>query len=172
VLTKLPADIHAPIFIVQHMPPGFTQSLANRLNTLSMITVKEAENNEVVQNGIAYIAPGGSHLLVNKTGSSLTIKLEKSEIRNGHRPSVDVMFESISEINDYRKIAVIMTGMGSDGTEGLKRLKSTGVVNAISESEQTSVVYGMPKAALNTQLIDKVENVEDIAASIMDFIRN
>jgi two-component system chemotaxis response regulator CheB len=65
-----------------------------------------------------------------------------------------------------------MTGMGSDGTEGLKRLKSTGVVNAISESEQTSVVYGMPKAALNTQLIDKVENVEDIAASIMDFIRN
>jgi two-component system chemotaxis response regulator CheB len=172
VLTKLPPDIHAPIFIVQHMPPGFTQSLANRLNSLSAITVKEAENDEVAQNGIAYIAPGGSHLLVMKTGSSLRIKIDKSDIRNGHRPSVDVLFESISEIQDYRKIAVIMTGMGSDGTEGLKKLKLTGVVKAISESEQTSVVFGMPKAAQSTQLIDKVENVEDIAASIMDFIRN
>ncbi|MGM0873687.1 MAG: protein-glutamate methylesterase/protein-glutamine glutaminase [Bacillota bacterium] len=170
VLPKLPADIDAPIFIVQHMPPGFTQSLANRLNSISTITVKEAVNGELVQKGIAYIAPGGSHLKVIKSRTALTIKIDNSDIRNGHRPSVDVMFESISKIQDYRKIAVIMTGMGSDGTEGLKKLKLTGVVKAISESEQTSVVYGMPKSALSTNLVDKVEHVEDIADSIMDFV--
>lgn len=170
VLPKLPADIDAPIFIVQHMPPGFTQSLANRLNSISSITVKEAVNGELVQKGIAYIAPGGSHLKVIKFGTSLTIKIDNSDSRNGHRPSVDVMFESISMIQDYRKIAVIMTGMGSDGTEGLKKLKLTGDVKAISESEQTSVVYGMPKSAISTNIVDKVEHVEDIADSIMDFI--
>jgi two-component system, chemotaxis family, protein-glutamate methylesterase/glutaminase len=170
VLPKLPADIDAPIFIVQHMPAGFIQSLANRLNSISMIRVKEAVNDELVQNGIAYIAPGGSHLKVMKSGNALTIKIDHSDIRNGHRPSVDVMFESISEIQNYHKIAVVMTGMGSDGTEGLKKLKLTGNVKAISESEQTSVVYGMPKSARSTDLIDKVEHVEDIAASIMGFI--
>lgn len=170
VLTKIPADINAPIFIVQHMPKGFTQSLASRLNSISSIEVKEAVDGEFVKNGTAYIAPGGSHLKVVKTGTTLTIKIDESEIRNGHRPSVDVMFESVSELRDYRKIAVIMTGMGSDGTEGLKQLKSTGVVKAISESELTSVVYGMPKSAVATNLVDKVENVEDIAAAIMIFM--
>ncbi len=171
VLPKLPKDIDAPIFIVQHMPPGFTNSLANRLNSMSFITVKEAENGEIVKKGTAYIAPGGSHMHVIQTGTSLVIKVDKSEIRNGHRPSVDVMFESISQLKNYYKVAVIMTGMGSDGTEGLKRLKTTGIVDAISESEQTSVVYGMPKSAYATQLVDKVEHVEDIAASIMNFIK-
>jgi two-component system chemotaxis response regulator CheB len=172
VLSKIPADIDAPIFIVQHMPPGFTQSLANRLNSISFITVKEAESGEQVQNGIAYIAPGGSHLKVMKSGSYLTIKIDQSDIRNGHRPSVDVMFESISKLQDYRKISVIMTGMGSDGTEGLRKLKLTGVVNAIAESEQSSVVYGMPRSAISTNLVDKIEHLENIAPAIMDFIRN
>jgi two-component system chemotaxis response regulator CheB len=172
VLPKLPEDLDAPIFIVQHMPPGFTQSLANRLNSISAITVKEAVNGELVQNGRAYIAPGGSHIKVMKSGTSLIIKIDQSEIRNGHRPSVDVMFESISEIQDYLKVAVIMTGMGSDGTEGLKKLKLTGNVKAISESEQSAIVYGMPKSALSTHLVDRVEHVEDIAASIMNMIRN
>ncbi|MCM3409106.1 protein-glutamate methylesterase/protein-glutamine glutaminase [Metabacillus sp. YM-086] len=172
VLTKIPANIDAPIFIVQHMPPGFTHSLASRLNSISSIEVKEAVNGELVKKGTAYIAPGGSHLKIVKTGTSLTIKIDQSDIRNGHRPSVDVMFESISELKDYRKVAVIMTGMGSDGSEGLKKLKSTGAVKAISESEQTSVVYGMPKAAVATNLVDKVENVENIAAAIMNFLTN
>ncbi|MBM7603303.1 two-component system chemotaxis response regulator CheB [Metabacillus crassostreae] len=172
VLPKIPADINAPIFIVQHMPPGFTLSLANRLNTVSLITVKEAVNGEVVKNGTAYIAPGGSHLKVIKSGTSLTIKIDQSDIRNGHRPSVDVMFESISEIPDYNKIAVIMTGMGADGSDGLKKLKNTGHVKAISESEQTSIVYGMPKAAVGTTFVDKVEDVQNIAAAIVDFLEN
>ncbi|WP_226665669.1 protein-glutamate methylesterase/protein-glutamine glutaminase [Metabacillus litoralis] len=172
VLPKIPGDIKAPIFIVQHMPPGFTQSLANRLNAVSKINVKEAENGELVRNGTAYIAPGGFHLKIVKSGTSLTIKIDQSEIRNGHRPSVDVMFESICEIPDYKKIAVIMTGMGADGSAGLKKLKSTGIVKAIAESENTSIVYGMPKAAVGTNFVDKVEDVEDIAASILDFLKN
>lgn len=172
VLTKLPATIDAPIFIVQHMPSGFTKSLANRLNSVSMITVKEAENNEFVQNGVAYIAPGGFHLKVEKSGPSLIIKIDQSAVRNGHRPSVDVLFESISELKGYLKIAVIMTGMGSDGTEGLKSLKLAGTVKAISESEQSAIVFGMPKSAINTQLIDKVEDVEDIGDTIMKYVRN
>lgn len=173
VLPKLPANINAPIFIVQHMPPGFTQSLANRLNSISAITVKEAENGELVQKGVAYIAPGGSHLKVRQNSrSTLTINIDQSEIRNGHRPSVDVMFESISELKNYHKVAVIMTGMGTDGTNGLKKLKSTGIVKAISESEQTAVVYGMPKAVIATHLVDKVDLVEDIASSIVNYIRS
>jgi two-component system, chemotaxis family, protein-glutamate methylesterase/glutaminase len=82
------------------------------------------------------------------------------------------MFESISELKDYRKVAVIMTGMGSDGTEGLKKLKVTGEVKIISESEQSAVVFGMPKAAINTNLVDKVEHLEEIAASILKLIQN
>lgn len=171
VLTTLPATIDAPIFIVQHMPPSFTKSLAKRLHAVSMITVKEAENNELVQNGVAYIAPGGFHLKVKKSGSLLKIHLDQSEARSGHRPSVDVLFESISELQGYLKIAVIMTGMGSDGTEGLKSLKK-GTVKAIAESEKTSVVFGMPKSAINTQLIDRVEDVEDIGETIMKYVRN
>ncbi len=170
VLTKLPKDIIAPILIVQHMPPGFTRSLANRLDSISSIEVKEAVNGEIVKNGTAYIAPGGAHMRIIKTGTSLTIKIDQSEIRNGHRPSVDVMFESVSELRNYRKIAVIMTGMGSDGSEGLKKLKAAGVVGAISESENTSVVYGMPKAAVATNLIDRVEDVEDIADAILHYL--
>ena len=172
VLTKLPATIDAPIFIVQHMPPGFTKSLAKRLNSVSMITVKEAENNELAQNGVAYIAPGGFHLKIKKYGVSLKINIDQSAVRNGHRPSVDVLFESISELQGYLKIAVIMTGMGSDGTEGLKSLKLTGAVKAISESEKTAIVFGMPKSAINTQLIDRVEDVEDIGDTIMKYVRN
>ncbi|WP_078434332.1 protein-glutamate methylesterase/protein-glutamine glutaminase [Metabacillus halosaccharovorans] len=170
VLTKLPSDLNAPIFIVQHMPQGFTQSLANRLHTISSIDVKEAVNGEVVKKGTAYIAPGGSHMKIVKSGSALTIKIDQSDIRNGHRPSVDVMFESVSELNNYRKIAVIMTGMGSDGSEGLKKMKSKGVVKAISESEETSVVYGMPKSAVATNLVDRVANVEEIAEVILHFL--
>jgi len=170
VLTKLPSNINAPIFIVQHMPPGFTKSLANRLHSISSIEVKEAVNGDVVKNGTAYIAPGGSHMKIVKSGATLTIKIDQTDIRNGHRPSVDVMFESISELKNYRKIAVIMTGMGSDGSEGLKKMKSNGFVKAISESEATSVVYGMPKSAVATNLVDRIVNVEEISDAILYFL--
>ncbi|MDR4886479.1 chemotaxis response regulator protein-glutamate methylesterase [Fredinandcohnia sp. QZ13] len=167
VLPRFPKNYPAPIVIVQHMPAGFTKSLATRLNSLCEITVKEAENGEVLKPGIAYIAPGGHHMKIKKIGTSLAVNIDESEIRNGHRPSVDVLFESISEIKGIQKISVIMTGMGTDGSYGLKKLKETGQAVAIAESQETSIVFGMPKSAIETHLVDKVEKLEDITDTII-----
>lgn len=170
VLTKLPANLDAGLLIVQHMPAGFTKSLASRLDTLCNISVKEAEEGEIVQKGTAYIAPGGFHMRVKQAGGNLIISLDQTEVRNGHRPAVDVMFESVSEIKDYLKVAVIMTGMGADGSQGLIALKKNGIVKAIAESQETSIVYGMPKAAIETSLIDEVQDVDNIARSILKYV--
>lgn len=170
VLTSLPKDIGVPVLVVQHMPPGFTKSLASRLDSLSEITVKEAEDGELLQKGTAYIAPGGFHLEVKSVGPALGISLSQSPPRNGHRPSVDVMFESVSTIQHYSKIAVIMTGMGADGSKGLVELKKNGMVKAIAESQDTSIVFGMPKAAIATNMVDEVANVDHIAETIMNYI--
>ncbi|WP_285766612.1 chemotaxis response regulator protein-glutamate methylesterase [Peribacillus sp. SI8-4] len=169
VLTAIPGDVDAPILVVQHMPPGFTNSLAVRLNSLCKIQVKEAEEGELIQKGIAYIAPGGFHLKVRKVGLKWVIHLDQSDLRNGHRPSVDVLFEAVSEMTDFAKIAVIMTGMGMDGSSGLVDLKQKGLTKAIAESQETSIVFGMPKAAISTNLIDSIEDVEKIAKSIMGY---
>lgn len=171
VITKIPSDIHAPILIVQHMPAGFTKSLAARLDQLSDIKVKEAEHGDILQNGVAYIAPGGYHVKLRKAGTSFGIVLDQTEPpRSGHRPSVDVLFEDVSRFNEFDKIAVIMTGMGYDGSKGLIALKQTGNVMAIAESADTCIVYGMPKAAVETQLVDEVADVDDIAQSIMKYM--
>lgn len=171
VITKIPASVQAPILIVQHMPAGFTKSLANRLNQLSAIHVKEAEHGDILQNGTAYIAPGGYHLKLRKVGMSFGIVLDNEEPpRSGHRPSVDVMFESVSQYSDFDKVAVVMTGMGHDGAQGLKALKGNGTVLAIAESQNTCIVYGMPKAAVETQLVDEVADVDDIAQTIMKYV--
>ena len=171
VLPRLPEDLEAPVFIVQHMPEGFTSSLAARLNALSAINVKEAEDGELALNGTAYIAPGGFHMKIAGDKNGMIIRLNKENPRNGHRPSVDTLFESISMLENIHKVAVVMTGMGADGTEGLKKLKQSGDLHAISESEKTSIVFGMPKNAFQTKAIDAVLDVQDIAASIMKFIR-
>lgn len=171
VITKIPASIKAPILIVQHMPAGFTKSLADRLNQLSQVKVKEAEYGDLLQNGVAYVAPGGSHLKLEKKGASFEIILDPNEPpRSGHRPSVDVMFESVSKITEFDKVAVIMTGMGSDGSRGLIELKQKGNVMAIAESEKTCIVYGMPKAAVETKHVNEVVDVDNIAAAIMKYL--
>ncbi|RFB19045.1 chemotaxis response regulator protein-glutamate methylesterase [Bacillus sp. HNG] len=167
VLPRFPKNYPAPIVIVQHMPAGFTKSLATRLNSLCEITVKEAENGDVLKAGIAYIAPGGHHMKIKRIGTSLAVNIDESEIRNGHRPSVDVLFESISEIKGIQKISVIMTGMGTDGSCGLKKLKESGQAVAIAESQETSIVFGMPKSAIETHLVDRVEKLEDITDTII-----
>ena len=170
VLTGLPKTIDAPILVVQHMPAGFTKSLAVRLDSISEINVKEAEDGDILEKGTAYIAPGGYHLKLKDAGSNITIYLDQTDPINGHRPSVDVMYQSVSEIKNYSKIAVIMTGMGSDGANGLKALKSSGNTIAIAESEETSVVFGMPKSAIATNLVDEVVNLERIAPTIMKYM--
>lgn len=170
VLTKLPASLDSAVLIVQHMPAGFTKSLAMRMDSLSAISVKEASDGDVVQKGTAYIAPGGYHMKTKQVGANLVICLDQSEPRNGHRPAVDVLFESISEINQFMKVAVIMTGMGSDGSNGLVALKKNGSVKAIAESQETSIVFGMPKAAIATNLVDEIQDVENIAQTIMKYV--
>ncbi|AWE06695.1 chemotaxis response regulator protein-glutamate methylesterase [Lysinibacillus sp. 2017] len=171
VITKIPSTVDAPILIVQHMPAGFTKSLATRLDQLSEIHVKEAEQGDILQKGTAYIAPGGYHLKLRKVGSSYAVVLDQTEPpRSGHRPSVDVMFEDVSQYSDFDKVAVIMTGMGYDGSKGLIALKKTGNVIAIAESAETCIVYGMPKAAVETQLVDEMADVDDIAQTIMKYM--
>lgn len=172
VLTSMPAGLEAPIVVVQHMPPGFTKSLASRLDSLCEISVKEAEAGDVLENATAYIAPGGKHMTFRENGSQTVIQTDDSPPLNGHRPSVDIMFESVGQLDGFRKIAVIMTGMGSDGAQGLIQIKkkSDGQSRAIAQSESSSIVYGMPKAAIRTKLVDKVVDLQDIAKTILKYM--
>lgn len=170
VLTKLPENIDVPIVIVQHMPPGFTSTLANRLNGLSKITVKEAEDGEILLKGTAYIAPGGYQLTLKSIGNKAVAHIDKNNKNCLHCPSVDLLLSSAVVLKEFAKIVVIMTGMGSDGVSGLKHLKKTDEVKAIAESQETCVVFGMPKAAIATGLIDEVHTVENIADTIMKYL--
>lgn len=155
VLTNLPDDFQTPILIVQHMPSGFTKSLAKRLNFLTSLQVKEAVDKEVIVNGTVYIAPGGKHMEIQKLDSSFHIQLTELSPVNGHRPSVDVLFRSLAKMKNVNKIAVILTGMGKDGAEGVKLLKKQDKETIIiNQSKETSIVYGMPKAVDDTNLVD------------------
>ncbi|MBJ7895458.1 protein-glutamate methylesterase/protein-glutamine glutaminase [Bacillus atrophaeus] len=171
VIPKLPKDLKAPVLIVQHMPEGFTASLADRLNHLSDIQVKEAKDGEMVSEGCVYIAPGGKNMSVVKTGAGLQISLDSKVTPSRHKPSVDYLFQSVSRLSDYAKVAVIMTGMGSDGTEGIKEILSAGNVKTIAESEESCVVFGMPKSAIKAGLIHETKHVEDIAAAITSSVK-
>lgn len=173
VLTRLPATLPVPILVVQHMPPGFTKSLAQRLDGLSNIHVKEAEDGEPFQKGVAYIAPGGKHLKMRKCVNGYCAHLDDIEPpRKGHRPAVDVLLESAALQPSLQFITVIMTGMGYDGKEGMQQLKDTRPTFTIGESERTSVVYGMPKAINEAGLADRIEDLQDISAALMETIQS
>ncbi|WP_371389911.1 chemotaxis response regulator protein-glutamate methylesterase [Sporosarcina sp. OR05] len=173
VLTELPKSIPAPILVVQHMPPGFTKSLAQRLDGLSEIHVKEAEDGEPFVNGTAYIAPGGKHLIIDAGSNGYNVRLDEIEPpRKGHRPAVDVLLESASNFPAIQFLSVIMTGMGHDGKEGLQTLKASCNTIAIAESERTSIVYGMPKAIRDAGLADQVVDLEEIPTVIMNSLHS
>lgn len=172
VLTRLPASLPVPILIVQHMPPGFTKSLALRLDGLSEIHVKEAEDGEVLEKGVAYIAPGGKHLKMKKCTSGYCVLLDDSELpRKGHRPAVDVLLESAALQNGLQFVTVIMTGMGYDGREGMQKLKDSNPTITIAESEKTSVVYGMPKAINDAGLADRIEDLQNISTALIETLQ-
>ena len=137
VISSIPPNVKAAFLVVQHMPSGFTKSLANRLDYVSMVKVKEAEENEIIKCGHVYIAPGDFHLLVKKNSdNSLRIKLTKDPPVNGHRPSVDVLMRSVSETKLQNIIGVVMTGMGRDGSEGVKILKELNKAYIIAQDEK------------------------------------
>ncbi len=170
VLTKIPSAINAPILVVQHMPAGFTKSLANRLNSLCSIEVKEAEDGEIIKCGVAYIAPGGSHLNVKKIGTTLAVQLNQLSPRNGHRPSVDVLFESLADLSNYSILTVVMTGMGADGSQGLIKLKKQCNTYSIAEAKESCIVFGMPRAAIKTNQVDEVVHLKKISMRISELV--
>ncbi len=169
VIPLIPANVGASFLIVQHMPAGFTKSLATRLNSISQVTVKEAEDGEKILPSTVYIAPGDFHLKVkNDRNGDLYIQLTSEAPVSGHRPSVDAMYQSLSSIKDRDIIGVIMTGMGADGAKGLKLLKDERKAFVIAQSEETCVVYGMPKSAVKLGVVDEIISLESITKSILN----
>ncbi|MCG1028720.1 chemotaxis response regulator protein-glutamate methylesterase [Virgibacillus halodenitrificans] len=167
VLTKLPGNLPASILIVQHMPAGFTKSLAERLNSLCAIHVKEASDGESLRESTVYIAPGNYHMKVNGT----RIQLTQDEPVHGHRPAVDTLFNSLAKNRHYNKFAVILTGMGSDGSNGIRNLKREDPNTIVlSEAEDSAVVYGMPFAAVKTKLVDHVIPLQEMGPTISTFV--
>lgn len=171
LVTQLDETLSATYLVVQHMPQGFTKSLADRLNTLSPIEVKEAENGEVLKRGVMYIAPGGKHLKISGTLVP-KILITNEEPYQGHKPSVNKMLNSLVEMEHLTKkyVVVIMTGMGTDGLEGVTHLKQKGNCEVIAQNQETSTVYGMPKAIVNAGLADYIvpgENITQIIKKIV-----
>lgn len=170
VIPQLPEDIDAPILIVQHMPPKFTKSLADRLDVLSNVRVKEAEDGDKLKNGVVYIAPGDYHMIVAQEGNDKVIRLNQQPPYSGHRPSVNIMFDSVAELYKSNAVAVIMTGMGGDGAEKLKKIRDYGG-RTIGQDKETCVVYGMPRVAAELGAVEFVEGLEQIPDKIIYLLK-
>ncbi|WP_319585564.1 chemotaxis response regulator protein-glutamate methylesterase [uncultured Desulfobulbus sp.] len=172
MMPMLPGDLGVPVVIVQHMPPVFTKSLANSLNAKCALTVKEAQDGEALQANVAYIAPGGKQmkLVASADGTNRLIKITNDPPENSCRPSADYLFRSVADYYVGRTTAVIMTGMGSDGTKGLHILKQKGAL-IIGQNEESCVVYGMPKAPAELGLTDVVTPLDKIAAEIVKSVK-
>jgi len=168
VLTKLPAD--APgVLIAQHMPEQFTKSFADRLNSLCKISVKEAEHNERILPGYAYIAPGHSHLLLRRSGAHYIAELNQGPLVNRHRPSVDVLFRSVANIAGANALGIILTGMGKDGVQGMLEMKQAGS-HTIAQDEASCVVFGMPKEAIAAGAVREVLPLQNIARRTLEYL--
>lgn len=170
VIPKLPADLNKPVLVVQHMPPNFTKSLADRLNNLSKLTVVEAQGKEKIEPNVVYIAKGGFHLKVRKIGSNYYTEVSEEPKNVLHVPSVDVMVESAVEAIGGNGLGVIMTGMGSDGKIGLQKLKEKGGI-VIAQDKDSCVVYGMPRAVVEANLADEVVPLDKIAERITAYCK-
>lgn len=168
IIPKLPQHINAGIVIVQHMPEGFTKSLAERLNNLSQILVKEAEDGDVIRKGWAYVARGGRQLRIvkDRNGNHL-IRLYEEPARHGLNPCADIMYESLTETDYDEILCVVLTGMGSDGTAGISELKKKKNIHVIAQDSKSSIVYGMPKMVIEAGLADEIVSLDDVADAII-----
>ncbi len=167
VIPMLPKNLDAGVVLVQHMPAGFTASLAARLNEISDINVKEGADGDVIQKGWVYIAPGGKHIKVVKKAAEYVIKLNDEPPIDGLRPCANVMYKSLVQCNYDEITCVVLTGMGADGTEGIKALSAgKKKIHVIAQDEESCVVYGMPKAIAQTGLVDEVVPLNKIAETI------
>ncbi|MBI4846859.1 MAG: chemotaxis response regulator protein-glutamate methylesterase [Candidatus Omnitrophica bacterium] len=170
VLPYFSADVSASFLLVQHMPPDFTKSMAERLNWSTKIEIKEAEHGDVIKPGCGYLAPGNYHMVVGRNKDEAIICLHQGPKVSCVRPSITVTMNSAVEFFGNRVIGVLLTGMGSDGAEGLKNIKKAGGVT-LAEDESTCVVYGMPRAAIEANVVDKVVPLFHMGIEIMKYIR-
>lgn len=165
VLGALPSICPA-VVIVQHMPPTFTAAFAKRLDGLCSITVKEAQNNDRVVPGCALIAPGGKHLLIQRSGAQYYVEVREGPPVSRHCPSVDVLFRSAAKAAGPNALGIIMTGMGDDGARGLKEMRNAGA-HTIAQDEQSCVVFGMPKEAIRMEAVERVMPLDELPRAIL-----
>jgi len=170
VFKKLPSDL-PPIVITQHIPYGFSSSFAQRLNDNSEVTVSEVQNETVLEKGHAYLAPGNMHLEITKKGSNYIGKLLDIVRVSRHKPSVDIMFRSLNNCAGSSTMAVIMTGMGDDGTIGMQDLFKNGAYT-VAQNEESCVVFGMPAQAIKAGAVKEICHLDEIAEYIVDYSQN
>lgn len=167
VVKNLPADLDAPVLIVQHMPKGFTKSLAERLDSISQVKVKEACEGDILEKGHVYIAAGGAHMKVFTEESRNVIHYSDEPLREGVKPCANYMYESIADTDFEHITCVVLTGMGADGTQGIKNLKSKKEIYVITQNHESCVVYGMPKSVSVNGLSNREVPLEEIAQEII-----
>jgi two-component system chemotaxis response regulator CheB len=168
VIPKLPEDLNAPVLVVQHMPKGFTATLAERLNATSSITVREAKEGDELKRGVVYLAMGGSHMnVVTSPTGKISIHYSDEPYREGVKPCANYTFESLADSKYDEVVCVVLTGMGQDGTVGIKNLMKKKQVHVIAQNEETCVVYGMPKSIADRGMTDQVVPLEQIAQEII-----
>ncbi len=167
VIPRLPKNLKAPVVVVQHMPAGFTASLAERLNTLSEIHVKEAAEGDILEAGTVYIAMGGKHLNVVTMAGKYSIHYSDEPSREGVKPCANYMYESLRDSRYDEIVCVVMTGMGADGTQGIMNLKEKKKVHVIAQEAGSCAVYGMPKSVVNAGMADQVVPLDQIAQEII-----
>jgi len=165
ILTRLPRAFPVPIVIAQHMPKIFTQSFSQRLDAVSQLQVKEAEDGETLRAGIAYIAPGNTHMAVRRKGRSAFVQFTDGT-QYIYRPSVDLLMSTTAEAFERQSFGVILTGMGNDGLQGMKQMKARGGY-IVAQDEETCVVFGMPRAVISANLADAVLPIDKISEEIM-----
>lgn len=170
VLTRLPKDFPSAIVVSQHMPKGFTGPLSERLNRLSEVKIKEAEDNDIIERGRVFICPGGMHMTINEKNKKHYIVLMDANEDDRYTPSVDIMMSSVAENYGRKAAGVILTGMGSDGKRGILEIKSKGGYT-IAESEETAVVFGMPNEAINTGFVDDILPIHEISLKLVDIAK-
>ncbi len=170
IIPHLPKDFPVPVVIAQHMPPNFTRPFAERLNQLSKISVKEAEEGDLLKPGLALVAPGRGHMRLKRVrGIETVVNIFEAKDEFIYRPSVDALVSSVAEYYPGRALGVILTGMGTDGLKGFTALKKNGG-KVYAQDERTCVVYGMPKAVVEAGLADKVLPIEEMAGEIINSV--
>lgn len=170
VIPLLPKNLNSSFIVIQHMPAGFTKSLSHRLNELSEMEVREAKDGELVKKGIVYVAKGGCQLRVKTVNNQSFFSIEKGNPRGGLSPCADVLYESLVDSIYDEITCVVLTGMGGDGTLGIKKLEKQKKIYVIAQNQETCTVYGMPKVIAESGLVDEVVPLNQVAEAIVNHV--